>query len=110
MKEKLTVNVQYLGCRVKARAREYTFQVRQESGTREFTLLIPNESFRSSSISFQDAPGFCSEKLHRELAVFANDPPLSEYKVSDMELDQYREAHSPRSYARFRPRKPVQEL
>jgi len=37
MKEKLKVSVQYLGLQVKARAREYTFQVRQESGTREFT-------------------------------------------------------------------------
>ena len=106
MKEKLKVNVQYLGCRVKDRAREYTFQVRQESGTREFTLLILNESFRSSVISFQDAPSFCSEKLHRELAVFANDPPLNEYNVSDVELNQYREAHAPRS----RPRKAAQEL
>jgi hypothetical protein len=100
------VNVQYVGFEAKARARVYTFLVRQETVTREFTLLILNEAFRASRISFQDAPGVCSEKLHRELAAFANDPPLTQYNVSEVELDEYRHAHSPRSASRLRPRRP----
>jgi hypothetical protein len=105
--DRARISVQYMGFKPKGRAREYTFHVRQESGTREFTLMIQNESFVTSRISFQDAPGFCSEKLHRELAAFANDPPRNEYKVSELELTEYRDAHAPRSFGRFRPRKPV---
>jgi hypothetical protein len=105
--DRVKVSVHYMGFQTKARAREYTFEVRQESGTREFTLMIQHESFTASRISFQDAPGFCSEKLHRELAAFANDPPRSEYKVSEVELTEYREAHAPRSFGRIRPRKPA---
>jgi hypothetical protein len=108
--DKAKISVQYVGFQAKPRAREYTFHVRQESGTREFTLMILNEAFTSSRISFQDAPGFCSEKLHRELATFSNNPPHTEYKISEVELTQYRDAHAPRSFGRFRPRKPAAEI
>jgi hypothetical protein len=108
--DRAKISVQYMGFQAKGRARQYTFNVRQESGTREFTLMIQNESFISSRISFQDAPGFCSEKLHRELAAFANNPPRNEYKVSEPELTAYRDAHAPRSFGRFRPRKPAAEV
>jgi hypothetical protein len=105
--DRAKVTVHYMGFRASTRAREYTFAVRQESGTREFTLIIRNEAFTSSKISFQDAPGVCSEKIHRELAAFANDPPHSEYNITDLELTEYRDAHAPRSFARFHPPKPA---
>lgn len=105
--DRARVTVHYMGFRVSARAREYSFEVRQESGTREFKLFIRKEAFSSSKISFQDAPGVCSEKIHRQLAAFANDPPGSEYTVTDLELAEYRDAHAPRSYSRFHPPKPA---
>jgi hypothetical protein len=105
--DRAKVTVHYVGFRVSARARKYTFEVRQDSETREFTLFIRNEAFASSKISFQDAPGFCSEKIHRELAAFANDPPRSEYTVTDLELAEYRDAHALRSRAHFHPPKPA---
>jgi hypothetical protein len=98
---KSKVNVQYVGFEVNARSRQYRFLVQQESGTREFTLSIFNEAFSSRQISFQDAPDLCSAKIHRELAAFANDPPVSQYKVSEMELEEYQRAHAPRSTSRF---------
>jgi hypothetical protein len=98
---KSKVNVQYVGFEAKARARQYRFLVHQETGTREFTLSIYNEAFSARQISFQDAPDFCSAKLHRELATFANDPPESQYKISEMELEEYQRAHAPRSTSRF---------
>src|SRR5579871_1985272 len=100
MKAKV-VNVQYVGFEVDARARLYKFVVQQESGTREFRLSIFNEAFSSRLISFQDAPDFCSAKIHRELAAFANDPPESQYKVSEVELEEYQRAHAPRQTSRF---------
>ena len=98
---KAKVNVQYVGFEANACAREYRFVVRQETGTREFTLSIFNEAFSSRQISFQDAPDFCSAKIHRELAAFANDPPESLYKISEMELEEYQRAHAPRPTNRF---------
>jgi hypothetical protein len=95
------VNVQYLGFEVNTRARQYRFAVRQEAGTREFTLSIPNEAFSLRRISFQDAPDFCSAKIHRELAAFGNHPPQSQYKVNEEELEEYQRAHTPRQTARF---------
>jgi hypothetical protein len=100
MKAKV-VNVQYLGFEVSARAREYKFLVHQENGAREFTLSIFNEAFSTRQISFQDAPDFCSAKIHRELAAFANDPPESQYEVSKMELEEYQRARAPRVTSRF---------
>lgn len=98
---KAKVNVQYAGFEAKPRARQYKFLVQQETGTREFTLSIFNEAFSSRQISFQDAPDFCSAKLHRELAAFANDPPESQYKISEAELEEYQRAHAPRTTSRF---------
>ena len=100
MKAKV-VNVQYVGFEVSARARLYKFVVNQESGTREFKLSIFNEAFSSRLISFQDAPDFCSAKIHRELLAFANDPPESQYKISEAELEEYQRAHAPRTTSRF---------
>jgi len=45
-----------------------------------------------------------------ELATFSNNPPHTEYKISEVELTQYRDAHAPRSFGRFRPRKPAAEI
>ena len=100
MKAKV-VNVQYVGFEVSARARLYKFLVQQESGPREFTLSIFNEAFSRRQISFQDAPDFCSAKIHRELAAFENNPPASQYKISEMELEEYQRAHAPRPSSRF---------
>src|ERR1700727_3488456 len=107
MKAKV-VNVQYVGFEVSARARLYKFVVNQESGAREFKLSIFNEAFSSRLISFQDAPDFCSAKIHRELAAFENNPPESQYKISEMELEEYQRAHAPRQTRRFHPHSAAQ--
>jgi hypothetical protein len=92
------VIVQYLGFEAKALVREYSFHVRQASSeTREFTLTIMNEAFSSRRVRFQDAPDICSARLHRELTAFGNHPPQSHYRISELELDEYRGAHAPRA-------------
>lgn len=105
-----TVNVQYVGFEAKAVAREYSFLVRQASGTREFTLAIVNEAFSARRICYQDAPDICSVILHRELTAYANDPPQTQYRISEAELDEYRTSHAPKGATGFRPRKAVGEL
>ena len=103
------ISVQYVGFEAKASVREYIFVVHQANGTREYALAIFNEAFSSRRISFQDAPGICSAKLRRELAIYANDPPQTQYKITDLELDEYRNSHA-KPAGGFRPRKPEANL
>ncbi len=106
-----SVNVQYVGFESQALVREYSFLVRQtSSGTREFTLTIVNEAFSSHRVRYQDAPDICSLKLHRELAAYANHPPQTHYRVSEVELDEYRDSHSPRVARSLYPPKAAGEL
>jgi hypothetical protein len=105
------VNVQYVGFEAKALVREYSFLVRQAlNETREFTLTIVNEAFNSRRVRYQDAPDICSAKLHRELAAFANHPPQTHYRISELELDEYRGAHAPRAGGYPYKPKPTQQF
>jgi hypothetical protein len=103
-------NVQYVGFEAKELVREYNFLVRQVSGTREFSLAIANEAFSSHRISYQDAPDFCSAKLHRELATYANHPPQTQYRISEAELKEYRDSHAPKAARGFPARTPAKEF
>jgi hypothetical protein len=82
--------VQYLGYQAKLLVREYAFQVREAGAEREFTLNIANEAFLSHQVSYQDAPGVCSQRLQAELAAHANHPPETNYVITSAELDAYR--------------------
>ena len=105
------VNVQYVGFEAKALVREYNFLVRQaSSGTREFALTIVNEAFSSRRVRYQDGPDICSLKLHRELATFANHPPQTHYRISELELDEYRDSHARKSVSDFQLRKAPKQL
>jgi hypothetical protein len=91
------VNVQYFGFDAKELVREYSFLVRQAvNETSEFTLTIRNEAFHSRRVRYQDAPEICSRRLDRELAAFANHPPQTHYSISELDLDDYRNSHTPR--------------
>ena len=95
------VNVQYVGFEAKALVREYSFLVRQaSSGTREFAVTIVNEAFIARRLRYQDGPDICSLKLHRELAAFANQPPRTDYRISELELDEYRDSHASKAAGR----------
>ena len=94
-----TILVQYVGFESKALVREYTFQVRHAMDEpREFTLTITNEAFCSHRVRYQDAPDVCSQKLQRELAATANNPPKIHFRITDAELDDYRSAHTSKSF------------
>jgi hypothetical protein len=105
------VNVQYVGFEAKALVREYSFLVRQAlNETREFTLTIVNEAFNSRRVRYQDAPAICSLKLHRELATYSNHPPQTHYRISEIELDEYRNSHAPKASGFPYKPKPAQYL
>jgi hypothetical protein len=92
------LNVQYVGFQAKTLVREYSFLVRRASNeTSEFTLTIPHAAFNSHRVRFQDAPEICLLRLRRELAAFGDHPPEAHYGISDIDLDDYRNSHSPKA-------------
>jgi len=105
----MSVNVQYVGFTAKATVREYSFVVRESPiDSQEITLTIRNEAFTSHRLSFQNGPDICSLKLHRELADLANNPLRTQYRISETELDAYRDSHPSRAAKGFSPRKVAQ--
>ena len=106
-----SVVVQYVGFEVQRLVRMYKFLVREaETAPREFTLAIANEAFSSRRARFQDAPDICSLKLHIELANSANHPLMSQFRISDAELDVYSTAHWKKSQRSPFSRKPHTEF
>jgi len=102
--------VQFVGFESGARARVYTFTVREPSAEpRDFTLAISNQAFTDHLISYQDAPNVCSLKLHRELAANANHPPKTRLDITYSDLEDYRSTHAPRKAPLPFARKPVED-
>ncbi len=91
----MNVNVQYVGFTAKAMVREYSFLVRETAvDSHEITFTILNEAFTSHRLSLQNGPDICSLKLHRELADSSNSPLKTHYRISETELDAYRDSHT----------------
>ena len=98
----MSINVQYVGFISKLLSRQYSFVVTEElTETVEITFAIPHTVFTSRRLSFQNAPDLCSLKLHREMASSEDDPLKAHYRISDSELDDYNNAHRPKSAKGF---------
>ena len=97
--------VQYVGFHATALGRDYAFSVREPGvQPREYTLTIANEAFESHRARYQDAAEICSLRLHQELASFGNRPPQAHYRISETDLDDYRNSHPAKTPGS--PRKP----
>src|SRR5580765_8890188 len=105
-----SVIVQYRGFEVKLLVREYMFNVREAGSEREFTLSIENEAFVSHRARYQDAPSICSQRLNAELAAHANHPPESQFAITEIELDTYRIARTPKTPPSPYGRKPLEDF
>ncbi len=107
----MTANIQYVGFKSKAFVREYSFLLRESSiEPHEITLTILNEAFRPDGFRYQDAPDLCSLKLQREMANSVDDPMKTHYRISETELDNYRDSHSPKAAKALDPRKVGQDF
>ena len=88
--------MQYVGFVSKPLHREYTFRTKEGADEpREFRLSIPNEAFISHRARYQDAAEICAQRLQRELDGASNHPSASDYVITDIEIDNYRTAHTP---------------
>jgi hypothetical protein len=107
----MSVTVQYVGFKSKDVAREYTFLVREMSTEpHEIIFSILNEAFSSRRLSFQNAPDICSRKLHQEMADPVNNPMKTHYRISESDLDLYRDAHPAKGPKGMYPRKPAPQF
>jgi hypothetical protein len=107
----MSVTVQYMGFKSKAVAREYTFVVREvATEPQEIVFSILNETFSSRRLSFQNAPDICSRKLHQEMADPVNNPMKTHYRISESDLDLYRDAHPAKGPKGMYPRKPAPQF
>ncbi len=91
------MQIQYLGFQNKARGRDYAYRVLNKNDQpREFTFSISTHALVEGRVRYQDAAAICYQKLQKALELETAEQPLPRHTtVSDQELDEYREMHTP---------------
>lgn len=90
--------LQYLGFETKETLREYAFSLHGLGGqSSTYFVTIANEAFLAHRARYQDAPAICSIRLRREFASQVDLPPASTFLVTDQELAEYKDAHTPKA-------------
>ena len=88
----------YVGFETKGPVREYTFTLRGSGGGfSEYFVTIANAAFVAHRVRYQDAPDICSLRLHREFATRSDHLPSARFSITDAELADYMEAHTPKT-------------
>jgi hypothetical protein len=95
----MVAHVEYLGFQSHKSTREYALRVRRVGDDdRDFTVVIANNAFLDNRVRYQDGPEICFWKLQRELSACDDGRlPARKLRVSDEELEAYRDAHTPKS-------------
>ncbi len=86
--------VEYLDYQSFPDCREYRLTVRAPEGSVEFRFRIPIAAFAAKRMLLQDGPDVCYQKLLRTLAA-GETPSPDAVTIDDVELANYREAHTP---------------
>ena len=95
------ISIQYIGFESGALSRKYAFDVREVPGQPlQYTLTIANEAFVSRLLRYQDAAEICCLTLLRELDAHENHPPTTHFDITNTDLEDYRNAHQPKSVPR----------
>lgn len=102
------VSMSYMGFTSTTRGREYAFHVRFSSeDSRDYTVTIPSEAFRSRLVSYQDGPNVCSSRLKRELTANPAVPTGTSFLIDQNELDDQKLRQAAEAPKRpFRPKLP----
>jgi hypothetical protein len=87
----MSIQIQYLGFKLKASGRDYSYRVvNPKEGDREFVLSISNRAFSDHHFPYQDAAALCYQKLQKALDTESPEQPIPHSSVmSDQELDEY---------------------
>jgi hypothetical protein len=93
-----TLFLQYVGFENKGPVREYAFTRRGPGGTSsDYFVTIANAAFVAHRVRYQDGPDICSLRLHREFAAGTDHPPSTCFSVTEAELTEYKNDHTPKS-------------
>jgi hypothetical protein len=89
--------IQYLGFELAAGSRTYAFHVIAESEeTREFTVDLQSEAFRSPPLRTQDGPGICYARLKQELERETKESRVGTHlQIGERDIQEYIERHYP---------------
>jgi len=83
--------MEYLGFISTTQGREYAFHVRfSGQDSRDYTVTITREAFRSRRLSYQDGPGVCSSRLKRELTANPDALTGTSFLVDEKEIDDHK--------------------
>ena len=95
----MVAHVEYIGFKSRKATREYALRVRRVGDDdRDFTIVIDNDAFLANRVRYQDGPEICFWKLQRELSSCDDGSlPAKKLKVTNAELEAYRQAHTPKS-------------
>jgi hypothetical protein len=96
----IKTSVEYVGFRNTEDRREYHLRSHCGTETHDFTVGIALQAFADGRARVQDGPEISYLKLQREIGASENPLRQRDFTVSDGELIDYRDGHSP---ARKRP-------
>jgi hypothetical protein len=80
--------MEYMGFTSTVQGREYAFHVRfSPQETRDYTVTISSEAFRSRRVSYQDGPNMCSSRLKREITANLDLPTGTSFLIDEKAID-----------------------
>ncbi len=94
----MSVQIQYEGLVVAQTSRDYKFLVIDAlPESRQFTVKVPLDLFRSTSLQYQDGPSICFKLLQKELDSETQES-LAKFRlnIGEQDIREYMERHHPR--------------
>jgi hypothetical protein len=86
--------MEYMGFTSTTQGREYAFHVRfSPQDSRDYTVTITSEAFRSRRVSYQDGPNICSSRLKRELAANPDASTGTSFLIDEKEIEDQKLGH-----------------
>ncbi len=91
----MSILIQYDGLVVARASRDYNFLVIDAlRESRQFTVKVPLDLFRSTSLQYQDGPSICFELLQKELDIETQESlAKSRLNIGEQDIQQYMERH-----------------
>jgi len=90
--------IQYCGFSLEASCRTYAYHVIDPpQGTREFTVDVQNDAFRSPPLRIQDGPGMCYARLKQDLERETSEfPAAAHLRIGQSDIQEYVERTYPK--------------
>jgi hypothetical protein len=101
----MTIPIQYEICVVSTASRIYNFRVIDAPGqSRQFSVRISSELFRSTLLKYQDGPPISFERLKQEIEGETQAAQAKPHlNIAETDIHEYLERHYPRKKSKGRP-------